>query len=107
MQSQKIFSVMNFNYIVPEKSKLRGEAQQPALVETSSSAFERGLSWSGRYFFVENLATEFEFRSGSVIQIMQPDINQEIRRAKVYFCAAIGVAQRSGHPVSSQALSER
>ena len=77
------YLIFGFGFVEQRRSVLGGLLR----LDHSLAKFTRRGSKEGRYFFVENLATEFEFRPGSVIQIMQPDINQEIYGVPEYISA--------------------
>jgi len=77
------YLVFGFGFVEQRRSVLGGLMR----LDHSLAKFTRRGIEEGRYFFVENLATEFEFRPDSVIQIMQPDINQEIYGVPEYISA--------------------
>jgi len=77
------YLIFGFGFVEQRRSVLGGLLR----LDHSLAKFTRRGIKEGRYFFVENLATEFEFRPGSVIQIMQPDINQELYGVPEYISA--------------------
>jgi PBSX family phage portal protein len=77
------YLIFGFGFVEQRRSVLGGLLR----LDHSLAKFTRRGIEEGRYFFVENLASEFEFRPGSVVQIMQPDINQEIYGVPEYISA--------------------
>ncbi|WP_347092616.1 phage portal protein [Sphingomonas parapaucimobilis] len=77
------YLVFGFGFLEQVQNRLGGLHH---LKHSLAKATRRGVQ-EGRYFFVPGNAKETEFRPGSVIQIMQPDVNQEIYGVPEYISA--------------------
>jgi PBSX family phage portal protein len=77
------YLVFGFGFLEQVPNRLGGLHH---LQHSLAKATRRGVQ-EGRYFFVPGNATETEFRPGSVTQIMQPDVNQEIYGVPEYLSA--------------------
>lgn len=77
------YLVFGFGFLEQVPNRLGGLHH---LKHSLAKATRRGVK-EGCYFFVPGNATESEFRPGSVIQIMQPDVNQEIYGVPEYISA--------------------
>jgi PBSX family phage portal protein len=60
---------------------------EPMRLDHAMSKFVRRGIEPGRFFWVPGATPEVEFRPGSVVQVMQPDINQEIYGVPEYLSA--------------------
>lgn len=67
--------------------KVRNMAGTPLRLDYSPAKYTRRGVEAGRWFFVPGARDEQEFERGSVIQLMQPDVNQEIYGVPVYMSA--------------------
>ncbi len=88
--SRKAFGAMVQDYLVfgngylEERSNVLGDALR--LDHALAKYTRRGLV-DGQFFYVPGYLQETEFRPGSVAQIMQPDVNQEIYGVPEYLSA--------------------
>ncbi|MBB3877883.1 phage portal protein [Sphingomonas pseudosanguinis] len=77
------YLVFGFGFLEQVPNRLGGLHH---LKHSLAKATRRGVE-EGRYFFVPGSEPETEFRFGSVLQIMQPDVNQEIYGVPEYISA--------------------
>ena len=67
--------------------KVRSMSGAPLRLDYSPAKYTRRGVEAGRWFFVPGSTQEQEFERGSVIQLMQPDVNQEIYGVPEYMSA--------------------
>ena len=77
------YLIFGFGFIEQRRSLL---GTLLTLDHTPAKFTRRGVA-DGSYFYLGNGAVETEFRRGSVVQVMQPDINQEIYGVPEYLSA--------------------
>ncbi|WCM29179.1 phage portal protein [Sphingomonas sp. QA11] len=88
--SRKAFGAMVQDYLVfgngylEQRSNLLGN---PMRLDHSLAKYTRRGLAEGQFFFLPSYLGETEFRPGSVVQIMQPDVNQEIYGVPEYLSA--------------------
>ncbi|HEX8583073.1 MAG TPA: phage portal protein [Allosphingosinicella sp.] len=88
--SPRVFGAAVQDYLVfgdcyfEERPNMLGE---PMRLDHSLAKYTRRGLVDGAFYFVPGLRQETEFRRGSVIQIRQPDINQEIYGVPEYISA--------------------
>jgi PBSX family phage portal protein len=77
------YLIFGFGFVEQRRNMLGGLLR---LDHALAKCTRRGIE-EGRYFWVPGVTAETEFVPGSVIQVMQPDINQEIYGVPEYLSA--------------------
>lgn len=79
-------------------------ALEPALAKYT----RRGLDMDTYWFVQYGMTTQpYQFTKGSIFHLMEPDINGDLRPARLSFCHPIRFAQRVRHAVPPQVLHQR